>query len=136
MALRSFTLWSLAAAMLAGCAGTQLDDQIRAEGARDLDRALAGYVAGETQSCVDPHLVDGPQVIGNTTLLYRSGNRMYRNDLIGPCPSLRSDSTIITEINGGQLCRNDMFRPLEPGSTIPGSYCRLGNFIEYTRAPS
>ena len=125
----------IAAAALAGCANGKYEEQVRAEGAKDLAEALDGYAAtGKTSDCVQPRNVSGPQIIGNTTLLYREGGaRIWRNDVIGNCPSLREGQTVITEIKGGQLCRNDLFRTIEPGTSIPSAYCRLGNFTEYKR---
>ena len=128
----------IAAVALAGCAGNQYEEQLRAQGEEDLAEALDGYAAtGDTDDCVNPHNVSGPQIIGNTTLLYREGGaRLWRNDVIGRCPSLRPGQTVITEIKSGQLCRNDMFRTVEPGAAIPSGYCRLGAFKEYKRVGS
>lgn len=125
----------IAAAALSGCANGQYEEQVRAEAQKDLAQALDGYVAtGKTSECVNPRNVSGPQIIGNTTLLYReAGARIWRNDVIGNCPSLREGQTVITEIKSGQLCRNDMFRTIEPGTSIPSAYCRLGSFTEYKR---
>jgi hypothetical protein len=125
----------LAAAALLGTGAAAIASRHGdADAQRDLDKALAGHVAGKTVECIDPHLAEGPQIVGQHVLLYRSGGTIWKNDLIGPCPSLRSDSTIISEIYGGQLCRNDRFRTREPGDVIPSAYCRLGNFTEYKSA--
>lgn len=97
----------------------------------ELAKALSGTVRGKTLECVDPQEVEGPEIVGKRTLVYRRVGTLYRNDLIGPCPSLESDSTIIMEVKSGELCRNDMFRTVEPGDTIPSQFCRLGNFTEY-----
>ena len=93
---------------------------------------LAGRVAGKPVECVDTSRLNGPQIIDDKTLIYReSGRRIWRNDLIGPCPGLSPMDTLITDIYGSQLCRNDHFRALSPGGRIPGAYCRLGNFTPY-----
>ncbi len=128
----------IAAAALSACAGSQYQEQIRAEGEKDLAEALDGYVAtGETEDCIDQKFASGPQIIGNTALLYRqTGGTIWRNDLIGSCPSLREGQTIIVEIKTGRLCRNDMFRTLDPGGTIPSGYCRMGPFKEYKKVAS
>ena len=132
--MRKSVLFVAAAALLGTGAAALASHHDDAAGAqRDLDRALSGYAAGKTVECIDPHLIDGPQIVGQHVLLYRRGATIWRNDLIGPCPSLRSDSTIISDIYGGQLCRNDHFRTREPGVIIPSAYCRLGNFTEYKK---
>ena len=98
--------------------------------------ALAGRVAGQPVECVEKSRLDGPQIIDEKTLIYReSGRRIWRNDLIGPCPGLRPMDTLIVDIYGSQLCRNDHFRALEPGTHIPGAYCRLGLFTPYDKPP-
>src|SRR3546814_6821514 len=75
----------IAAAALSGCANGQYEEQVRAEAQKDLAQALDGYAAtGKTSDCVNPRNVSGPQIIGNTTLLYReTGSRIWRNDVIG-----------------------------------------------------
>lgn len=99
-----------------------------------LASALAGRVAGTPVDCVEKSRLDGPQIIDDKTLIYReSGRRIWRNDLIGQCRGLQPMDTLIVDIYGGQLCRNDRFRALTPGLTIPGPYCRLGKFTPYDK---
>jgi len=99
-----------------------------------IESALAGRVAGKPADCVDHSRLDGPQVIDDKTLIYReSGSRIWRNDLIGVCPGLKPMDTLIVDIFGTQLCRNDRFRALTPGLSIPGPYCRLGKFTPYDK---
>ena len=128
----------IAAAALSACANGQYQEQVRTEGEKDLADALDGYAAtGKTEDCIDQKFAGGPQIIGNTALLYRqTGGTIWRNDLIGSCPSLREGQTIIVEIKTGRLCRNDMFRTLDPGGTIPSGYCRMGPFKEYKKVAS
>lgn len=118
--------------LLAGCAATASDRRDRSEAA-ELQDALKDRVAGKSERCIQPTRIDGPQIIGET-LLYREGSRLWRTDVVGGCPSLRGDPIIIAEVYGGQLCRNDRFRTLQRGGmTIPGPYCRYGDFTPYTR---
>ena len=99
-----------------------------------VEHALAGRIAGKPVDCVDHSRLDGPQVIDNKTLIYReSGRRIWRNDLIGECPGLQPMDTLIVDIFGTQLCRNDHFRALTPGLRIPGPICRLGKFTPYDK---
>ncbi|MBN8813902.1 MAG: hypothetical protein J0J06_00480 [Sphingomonas sp.] len=111
--------------MLAGVAGSAAP----AAPAKD---PLAGRVAGAPVDCVDQARIMGPDIIDNRTILYRQSlKRIWRNDLEGTCPGLRPTATLIVEVFGSQLCRNDRFRAQEPGSIIPGPYCRLGKFTPY-----
>ncbi|OAN63926.1 hypothetical protein A7X12_18520 [Sphingomonas sp. TDK1] len=95
---------------------------------------MGNRVPGKPQDCINPTFTDGPQIIDRRTLIYRQGATLYRNDLVSECPSLAPLTTVIVEMRGSQLCRNDLFRVLTPGTSIPGAYCRMGTFTPYTRA--
>jgi hypothetical protein len=121
---------------LAGCTGDARMDQRSSERAsHDLAQAIGDRVAGKPTDCISSTQVDGPQIIDNQTLIYREGGRVWRADLVGACPGLDPYDTVIVELHGSQICRNDQLRPLDPGSHIPGPYCRFGQFTPYTRAP-
>lgn len=99
-----------------------------------LAEALAGRVAGKPVDCVEHSRLDGPQIIDEKTLIYReSGRRIWRNDLIAACPGLRPMDTLVVDVFGSQLCRNDHFRSVSPGMTIPGAICLLGKFTPYDK---
>lgn len=102
--------------------------------AKTLAKALAGRAPGKAETCVSPSRVGSPEVIGDRTLLYRDGGRVWRNDLPEACPGLDDDSIVVTEVYGGQLCRNDQFYTLErTGGSIPGPRCRLGAFVPWDK---
>lgn len=93
---------------------------------------FAGRVAGKPARCVALRQSDGPTIAADGVVILRRGaGRIWRANLIGPCPNLRPFNTVITEVYGGQLCRNDKFRVLEPNLSIPGPYCRFGSFTPY-----
>ena len=99
-----------------------------------LASALEGRIAGKPVDCVPNARLNGPEIIDEKTLIYReSGRRIWRNDLIGQCPGLRPMDTLIVDVFGSQLCRNDHFRALTPGTRIPGAICRLGSFTPYDK---
>lgn len=123
--MRKMLLIGLAATLVAGAAVARDNPE------RDLAKALAGHVPGKTSECIDPQFASGPTVIGHDTLLYHRGSTIWKANVIGPCPALDDDVTVITEVWGGQLCKNDKFRVLEHGATIPSGYCRLGSFQQY-----
>ncbi|MDB5678466.1 hypothetical protein [Sphingomonas bacterium] len=95
---------------------------------------LAGRAAGKPVDCVDQARLGGPEIIDSRTLLYRDGRTIWRNDLPAACPGLRPMATLIVELYGSQLCRNDHVRAQEVGSVIPGPVCRLGSFTPYDLA--
>jgi hypothetical protein len=47
------------------------------------------------------------------------------------CPGLQPLDTLIVEVHGGRYCRNDQFRAVETGASIPGPICLLGDFVPY-----
>jgi len=102
--------------------------------ADELSQALAGRTAGPPQGCIDSAWVNGPQIIGDHTILYRqSGRRIWRTEPVGSCPGLNPNSRLVVELYGSQMCANDRFRTFEPGDTIPGPYCRFGKFVPYDK---
>ena len=94
---------------------------------------LAGYTAGPPQDCIDPTTAGGPDVVDQKTILYRRNSRTLYRATIEACPALRPMNTLIVEMWGSRLCRNDRFRVLEPGAAIPSAYCRFGAFTPYTK---
>ncbi|GGB17314.1 hypothetical protein GCM10011380_03540 [Sphingomonas metalli] len=117
-------LWILPAAVL-------LAAPLTARTQRD---PFAGRVAGTPQQCIPVSQTQGGTVIDQNTIVYEGlGGRKYRVSPIGPCPFLRPMTILITQIYGGQLCRNDRFQTIEPGMTIPSAYCRFGEFVPYSK---
>ncbi|MGR6328545.1 hypothetical protein ACU5AX_05740 [Sphingomonas sp. XXL09] len=96
---------------------------------------LAGRVAGPPSECISLSSTHGPEVIDTHTILYTegAGRRIWKTGPVGDCPSLRPLNTLIIDVYGGQLCRNDRFRVLEPGVSIPSAYCRFTAFTPYQR---
>lgn len=95
---------------------------------------LAGRVAGPPQRCIGRPGNQGPVIADEGLILYRTtGKRIWRATVIGPCPGIRPFNTLILEVYGSQLCRNDRFRTLPPQSIIPSAYCRFGEFIPYDK---
>ncbi|TGX55264.1 hypothetical protein E5A73_06510 [Sphingomonas gei] len=91
-------------------------------------------IAGKPQNCLSsPSSVNGPQIVDSRTILYRDGKRVWRNDLAADCPSLDRYDILVVELHGSQICKNDLFRPVDPGSRIPGAYCRFGEFTPYVK---
>ena len=120
---------------LMGCtASAEMQSSEMSRADRELAKALEGRTAGKPQECVSSGFLQGPEIINDRTILYReTGRTVWRNDVIGPCPSLRPSETLIVEIHGSQLCHNDRFRVLPFGGGIPSAPCRLGKFTPYKK---
>jgi hypothetical protein len=128
---------ALCALALTGCvASAEHSNGTQTKAERELADALKDRVAGTPVDCIDTFQASGgPQIIDNNTILYRQvGKTIWRNDLKGGCPGLHQGDTLVVEQYGSQLCRNDRFRSVTPGSSIPGATCLFGKFTPYTKA--
>lgn len=127
---------TIAALALAGCtASSEMIASQQAEAQKDLASALGDRVAGAPRDCISVSDSDGPQIIDDHTILYKPvGRTLWRNELGSACPGLRPYTTLIVEVHGSQICRNDRFRVLDPGSSIPSAYCFFGKFTPYEKA--
>jgi hypothetical protein len=125
--VRGSHVMALVLVTASGCAPTA------APSGNGLARELAGYTAGPPQACVPTFANQNLRVIDNRTLAYGYGTTMYVNHLPGPCPALEPLNTLIVDAQGGQYCRGDRVRGLEPGAVIPGPTCNLGNWIPYRK---
>lgn len=95
---------------------------------------LAGRVARPPVDCIDENFVSGPEIVDAHTILYRSPGKVYRAEVIGSCPALEPVSTLIVEQQfGRQICKDDRFRVLRQGETIPSNICRFGRFTPYVK---
>ena len=99
--------------------------------------AAVSAAAGSQVSCIDLTLVTARRAEPPSSIVFEvPGGIDYRNDLQSSCPGLEranGSSTIETETQGKQLCRDDTVRvydPVEVQATGIGSVakCRLGNF--------
>ena len=122
---RSISLLVLSAA-LAGCAPTESPQA-------GLARELAGYKAGAAQACIGTFQNQNLRVIDGATLAYGNGRTIYVNRLVSACPALEPTNTLIVDAQGGQYCRGDRVRGLEPGGIIPGPSCNLQDWVPYRR---
>lgn len=118
--------------LLAGCAGSYAPTPLTQRQAADLDKALAGKVAGEPQTCINREPQTNLTVISNNVLLYRVSRKLvYKNELIGTCSGLTSGSTIIVRSYGSQMCRGDMATTANLQTGITTGACAIGSFIPY-----
>lgn len=95
---------------------------------------LAGRVAGEPVNCITLNRNTSPEIVDGRTILYReTERRVWRTGPVDNCPSLRPLNTLIIDVYGAQLCRNDRFRTVTPGTSIPSAYCRFDRFTPYDK---
>lgn len=114
---------------LAGCAPAPMQP-----GSRDaLAQELAGRTAAATSSCVSTFGSQNVRIVNSSTVAYGQGRTIYINRLTSACPALSPYNALIIETHGGQYCRGDHIRGLEPGAIIPGPTCFLGDWTAYRR---
>jgi len=104
--------------------------------AAQVEKALAGKVAGEPVSCVSAFNPNNLRVAGDNTLLYRVNKDLtYRNTLEGGCQGLSQGSALVmNRMNASQYCRGDIARAVDVQTRMTTGACALGDFVPYTTA--
>ena len=123
-------------ATLAACAASPADQPRSLKAQQELDRYLAGAVAGTPQNCLPTFRRDDMIAIDERTILFRDGaNRYWRNDPVGGCSGLgRPGVAMVTKtFGGGQLCRGDIVQMTDLSAGIVVGSCSLNDFVPYTR---
>lgn len=115
--------------ILAGCAATGLSPEERQQAG--LERDLAQRVAGKSESCAPVSPGQGLTIVDTNTVTLDRGSTVWVNRLRAECHGLRPTATIVAEVHGSRYCRGDRIRAVEPGTTIPGPWCVLGDWTPY-----
>jgi hypothetical protein len=117
--------------LVTGCATATATADGDTREQRELSAELQGRTAGKPQSCVPSQQGRSLQIVDRRTLVYRDRNAVYVNRLDADCPGLRPLNTLVIEAHGSETCRGDRVRGVEPGSSIPGPFCVLRDFVPY-----
>lgn len=99
----------------------------------ELDKLLAGRVAGKPVECLSLPNVTGNTIVEGRAIVYRAGTRLYVNVPPDGARQLHRDDIIVTRTFGTNLCRRDVIRLLDRTSTIPHGFISLGRFVPYTK---
>lgn len=100
----------------------------------ELERLLAGRVAGEPRSCLPLFETRDSRTFAGTIVYGSNRTTVYRNDL-GGCPELRWDTYPVFNIHGSQLCEGEIVRIVQRGGDFQAGSCVVGRFVPYTRIP-
>jgi len=121
--------------ILAGAALTAAPLQAAApDREAELERALAGRVAGEPVDCINLRSATQTTVIDNTAILYRVGSTIYVNRPRNGAESLDRSDTMVNRLYGGsRLCRIDTVRMVDLHSGFLTGIVFLGEFVPYRR---
>jgi hypothetical protein len=98
-----------------------------------LQKALAGRVAGKPTNCISLSGVNSSQIIDGKAIIYHVGGRLYVNEPRSGAGSLRDDDILVTRTFGSQLCSIDTVRLIDRASRFPRGFVSLGEFVPYTR---
>jgi hypothetical protein len=98
-----------------------------------LARMLDGRVAGKPVSCISQYNIRSTEIIDDTAIIYRVGNKLYVNRPRSGADWLDRDDILVTRTFGSQLCRVDTVKLIDRGSYFPAGFVMLGDFVPYTR---
>ena len=136
--MRNLISAALVAAALAACASTPQPPRQRTVAAQqDLDRVLAGKVAGAPRACLPLYKRDSMTAVDDNTLLFHDGaNRVWRNDPPGGCPRVSAPgfTMVIRTVGSTSLCRGEIVQIIDLQTNVAAGTCTLGDFVPYTRS--
>jgi hypothetical protein len=126
----------VAGAMVVGCAAQPVAPVRTAKAQEQLNRLIAGKVAGAPLTCLASRNANDMVVIDDDTIAFRQGARTYVNHLQGGCQNLAGGgNTLITRSSGGLgLCRGEIAQVAHLSSGMTVGSCVFGDFIPYTRS--
>ena len=122
----------LAAAVLAAPATAAPRDTPEVQ----LQKALAGRVAGEPVRCISTPAITSTQIIDKKAIIYRVGSTLYVNEPQTGADQLNDFDALLNRWAGPQLCRTDSLQLLDRTSRIPRGFVVLGDFVPYKKAPA
>ena len=131
--MRCLPLILVAAALAACSTGPQPGRTAEAEA--HLNKLLAGKAPGKPISCLSHYRSNDMVVIDDSTVVFKNGRTVYRNDFQGgACSNLgRGSYAMLTRTSGGLgLCRGDIAEILDTSSGMTVGSCVLGDFVPYT----
>ena len=100
----------------------------------ELDRALAGRVAGEPVECISMHRIRSSRIIEDTAILYDAGGMIYVNRPRSGAEQLDRHDTMVNRLFAGdRLCSIDTVTMIEPVSGSFRGVVFLGEFVPYRR---
>jgi hypothetical protein len=101
-----------------------------------LQQLLTGRVPGPPVSCLPDYRSNDMVVIDDSTVLFRDGRTVYRNDFQGgACNHLCSAfyALLTRRFGGVGLCRGDIAQVIDTGTGMTVGSCVVGDFIPYTK---
>ena len=132
--MRNLTALTIAlTATAALLAGTALDARPRMSGAQELDKLLAGRVAGKPVHCISNFDTREMRVIDKTAIVFGWGNTLWVN-VPRNAADIDDDDILITHSSGSQFCDLDIVRTADRSGGFANGFLSLGKFVPYRRA--
>jgi hypothetical protein len=126
----------LIGAALAGCSTTAQPPAMRtAENQAQLQRLLAGKVAGPPVSCLPSFRANDMTVIDEDTVIFKqSSNHLYVAHMAGGCNMLgRPGYALVTrQVGSSGLCHGEIATVVDTRSGFTVGSCVIGDFIPYS----
>ena len=123
------------AAAIAGCAPTAPIGRTP-EAHAQLDRLLAGRVAGPPQACLHQLRSRDMITVDSNTVLFKVGSTYYRNDFNGQgCNNLgRPGAAMVTKSPAGdRLCSGEIVTVTDTVNGMVLGACSFGDFVPYRK---
>ena len=130
--------------VLAGCAGSAVDEERRKEMEADIDEILSYELDpaeyGEPRNCLSEMEYSSYRALGKRHLLFQGRQgKLWVNMLRGRCFGLDDNSIFVMRPNvAGRLCDLDRFSAVDRSPSLSGSSsaptCALGEFRPVTEA--
>jgi hypothetical protein len=98
-----------------------------------LQKLLAGRVAGKPVSCLPFSQANDSRVINGKAIVYKFGGTLYVNQPRSGAEDLNDDNIIVTRQFGSQLCDVDSVHLIDRSTGFPRGFIILDKFVPYTK---
>lgn len=102
-------------------------------GEAELNRLLAGRVAGAPVSCIPLFNLGSTRVIDGVGIVYRIGGKLYVNRPKSDPRGLDDDDILVVRSFGSQLCNTDRIDLVDRNTRIWSGFVSLGDFVPYSK---
>lgn len=101
-------------------------------GEQQLDKLLAGRVAGKPQECINLFDAQQSQIVDRTAIVFGWGRTIWVNRPENPS-ALSGDPILVTRPTTSQLCRLDPVRLHDRTGHFYVGFVSLGKFVPYRK---
>jgi len=121
-----------AAATALAAAPSAISAKAKTTPAEQLDKLLAGRVAGKPVSCITLSDSRDMQVIDGTAIVYGWGRTIWVNRTTDPA-SLDSDDVLVSKVWGSSVCKLDIMQQHDRSGGFNRGFVSLVEFVPYRK---